>query len=247
MTKDVYRYALLIDGENISSEYIKTIIEEIAFKGEATIRRIYGNWTEPNLGPWKKILLDYSITPIQQFNNTNGKNSTDSALIIDAMDILYSGNVDGFALVSSDSDFTRLASRLRESGMTVVGMGEDKTPDAFVKACTEFKYLKKKKATSTKTNGAKPIAKDKESVQLKAYVDTIDKVIDENSDKNGWVKLSLVGGVLKNQYPEFTPQNYGYSKTTDFVKHLGYEIREEPDVNNKKSPNGILVYIKKKK
>lgn len=139
MNENTARFAILIDADNISSKYVKTIIEETSIYGEATIRRIYGNWTTPALEPWKSILLEYSITPIQQYNYTTGKNATDCAMIIDAMDILYSGNVDGFVLVSSDSDFTRLAARLRESGMTVIGMCEHKTPAPFVRACTEVK------------------------------------------------------------------------------------------------------------
>ena len=135
------RFAVLIDADNISDKYIKTILDELAAEGEVTYKRIYGDWTKPALAPWKKVLLEYSVTPIQQYSYTTGKNATDSAMIIDAMDILYSGNVDGFCLVTSDSDFTRLASRLRESGMMVIGMGEHKTPKAFTSACNKFKYL----------------------------------------------------------------------------------------------------------
>ena len=137
------RFAVLIDADNVSEKYIKGILDEISNDGVATYKRIYGDWTKPNLGSWKNVLLENSITPIQQYSYTTGKNATDSALIIDAMDILYSGNVDGFCLVSSDSDFTRLASRLRESGMTVVGMGERKTPSAFIAACHQFKFWRR--------------------------------------------------------------------------------------------------------
>lgn len=135
------RFAVLIDADNISDKYIKFILDEVSNDGIATYKRIYGDWTKPALGNWKSILLEYSITPIQQYGYTSGKNATDAAMIIDAMDILYSGNVEGFYLVTSDSDFTRLASRLRESGMNVVGMGEKKTPKAFIVACNKFKYL----------------------------------------------------------------------------------------------------------
>ncbi|HCU08250.1 MAG TPA: hypothetical protein DF480_04695 [Clostridiales bacterium] len=135
------RFAVLIDADNISDKYIKIILDEISNDGEATYKRIYGDWTKPALAPWKRVLLEHSVTPIQQYGYTTGKNATDSAMIIDAMDILYSGNVEGFCLVTSDSDFTRLASRLRESGMMVVGMGEKKTPKAFISACNKFKYL----------------------------------------------------------------------------------------------------------
>lgn len=136
-----HRFAVLIDADNISDKYIKFILDEISNEGVATYKRIYGDWTKPALAAWKNVLLEYSITPIQQYGYTTGKNATDSAMIIDAMDILYSGNVDGFCLVTSDSDFTRLASRLRESGMDVVGMGERKTPKAFIVACNKYKYL----------------------------------------------------------------------------------------------------------
>ncbi|MDD2216735.1 MAG: NYN domain-containing protein, partial [Eubacteriales bacterium] len=135
------RFAVLIDADNISDKYVKVIFDEISNEGVATYKRIYGDWTKPALGTWKSVLLEYSVTPIQQYGYTTGKNSTDAAMIIDAMDILYSGNVEGFCLVTSDSDFTRLASRLRESGMDVVGMGERKTPKPFVVACNKFKYL----------------------------------------------------------------------------------------------------------
>ncbi len=135
------KFAVLIDADNISEKYIKLILDEISNEGVATYKRIYGDWTKPSFGAWKNVLLEYSITPIQQYGYTTGKNATDSAMIIDAMDILYSGSVQGFCLVTSDSDFTRLAARLRESGMDVVGMGEKKTPKAFIAACNKFKYL----------------------------------------------------------------------------------------------------------
>ena len=135
------KFAVLIDADNVSDKYIKFILDEVTNDGIATYKRIYGDWTSPALVSWKKVLLDHSVMPIQQYSYTSGKNSTDSAMIIDAMDILYSGQVDGFCLVSSDSDFTRLAARLRESGMLVVGMGERKTPKSFISACNRFKYL----------------------------------------------------------------------------------------------------------
>lgn len=135
------RFAILIDADNVSDKYIKIILEEVANSGIATYKRIYGDWTSQRLTSWKNVLLENSIIPMQQYSYTYGKSSTDSAMIIDAMDILYSGNVDGFAIVSSDSDFTRLAARLRESGMQVIGMGEQKTPQPFISACNSFKYL----------------------------------------------------------------------------------------------------------
>lgn len=139
--QDEKRFAVLIDADNISAKYIKYILDEISNYGVATYKRIYGDWTRPNTASWKDVLLENSITPVQQYGYTVGKNATDAAMIIDAMDILYSGNVEGFCIVSSDSDFTKLSSRLRESGMLVVGMGEKKTPKPFIAACNQFKYL----------------------------------------------------------------------------------------------------------
>ncbi|HCM14005.1 MAG TPA: hypothetical protein DHW85_12605 [Lachnospiraceae bacterium] len=139
--QDDKRFAVLIDADNVSAKYIKYILDEISNYGVATYKRIYGDWTRPNTASWKDVLLENSITPVQQYGYTVGKNATDSAMIIDAMDILYSGNVEGFCIVSSDSDFTKLSSRLRESGMLVVGMGEKKTPKPFIAACNQFKYL----------------------------------------------------------------------------------------------------------
>ena len=155
------RFAVLIDADNVSAKYIKYILEEISNYGVATYKRIYGDWTKPNAASWKDVLLENSVTPIQQYGYTVGKNATDSAMIIDAMDILYSGNVEGFCIVSSDSDFTKLASRLRESGMMVVGMGEKKTPKPFIAACNQFKYLDvlaetEKKSMEMEENHAKP-------------------------------------------------------------------------------------------
>ena len=176
-------------------------------------------------------------------------NLRNCTMIIGAMDILYSGNVDGFVLVSSDSDFTRLAARLRESGMTVIGMCEHKTPVPFVRACTEVKYLDMIEQTvhPVVVVDEKPTVKrKKKNDPSNVYKKAIDKILEENSDEEGWVKLSLIGNRLKSQYPEFDPKNYGYRKTADYIKVLGYATREEPDLNNKQSTNGVLVYIRKK-
>lgn len=157
------KFAILIDADNIGSKYIKIILDEISKEGVATYKRIYGDWTSPTLAPWKQVLLEHSVTPMQQYSYTVGKNATDSAMIIDAMDILYSGKVDGFCLASSDSDFTRLASRLRESGMTVIGMGEQKTPRPFVSACDRFIYIDKilKASAPEKPSKEKPSKSEK--------------------------------------------------------------------------------------
>ena len=204
MTNTDRRFAVLIDADNVAARYIKIILDEISNEGEVTYKRIYGDWTKPALAPWKQVLLEHSVTPIQQYSYTTGKNATDSAMIIDAMDILYSGRVEGFCLVTSDSDFTRLASRLRESGMMVVGMGEQKTPKAFVSACNKFKYLDilaggAKQSKLTKAEKAAKLKAEKES---KAEKDTKDKNTKTEKDKkevkNG-PKIANVGNVSKHQ------------------------------------------------
>ena len=162
------RFAVLIDADNVSGKYIKLILDEISKDGVATYKRIYGDWTNPALVSWKSVLLDYSVSPIQQYSYTTGKNSTDSAMLIDAMDILYSGKVEGFCLVSSDSDFTRLAARLRESGMTVIGMGESKTPNSFIAACNKFKYLDILSAADEEAETEEQKQEPKKSAQKKA-------------------------------------------------------------------------------
>ncbi len=189
MTTDK-RFAVLIDADNISDRYIKTILDEMAGEGEVTYKRIYGDWTKPALAPWKKVLLEYSVTPIQQYSYTTGKNATDSAMIIDAMDILYSGNVEGFCLVTSDSDFTRLASRLRESGMLVVGMGEKKTPKAFTTACNKFKYLDilsgskaSSKASKSDSHKAAAKAEKEKAAAAKAEKERLEKEKAEKAEK----------------------------------------------------------------
>lgn len=167
------RFAVLIDADNVSDKYIKLILDEITNDGIATYKRIYGDWTSPTLSSWKKALLDHSVLPIQQYSYTSGKNSTDSAMIIDAMDILYSGQVEGFCLVSSDSDFTRLAARLRESGMMVVGMGEKKTPKPFVSACNRFRYLDVLARPGEEIGDPPPLDSDKK--ETRATQKTADK------------------------------------------------------------------------
>lgn len=198
MTNTDRRFAVLIDADNVAARYIKIILDEISNEGEVTYKRIYGDWTKPALAPWKQVLLEHSVTPIQQYSYTTGKNATDSAMIIDAMDILYSGRVEGFCLVTSDSDFTRLASRLRESGMLVVGMGEQKTPKAFVSACNKFKYLdilaggakqsKQAKADKAKAEKAKAEKEAKNKKEAKAgpkdaRVDKLPKAADKQPEK----------------------------------------------------------------
>lgn len=232
------KIAVLIDADNVSQKYLKYIFDEIANHGTPTYKRIYGDWTRPNMDSWKKVLLNYSLIPIQQYSYTTGKNSTDSALIIDAMDILYSQNVNGFCIVSSDSDFTRLASRLRETGMYVLGMGEKKTPQAFISACEKFKYLEViSSATAENGKTKKPPVKDEEEAHpekagmanVKEIAKAIRTIINDISDEDGWVHLGAVGSVLGKRYPDFDVRNYGFSKLTPFVVSLGqFEIQDRP-------------------
>ncbi|MCL2817396.1 MAG: NYN domain-containing protein [Clostridiales bacterium] len=249
------RFAVLIDADNISGKYIKQIFDEISNEGLATYKRIYGDWTKPQLASWKDILLANSITPIQQYGYTTGKSSTDCAMIIDAMDILYSGKVDGFCLVSSDSDFTRLASRLRESGMYVVGMGEQKTPAAFRSACHQFKYLdllaepvkySDKEKTEVKTEakpGNKPEVrrgnnrfkrKDSPLPDVSHILRELKSIINERSNDDGWAFLGEVGGILSKRCPDFDVRNYGFIKLSQFVNSLDeleVEMRPSSDIN----------------
>lgn len=206
--KEIKRFAVLIDADNISDDYIKTIMDEIVNFGVATIRRMYGDWTKEDKKGWKQTCLDYSITPIQQFENTSGKNSTDSAMIIDAMDILYANEVEGFCLCSSDSDFTRLAARLRESGKEVIGMGEkSKKPKALMSACETYKFL--------------------DVIKNEGQIDNFENLkkeilsIIDNSEMNGYALSSYIGTSLKRKHPEFDPRNYGCKKLLDLFEKLG--------------------------
>ena len=219
------KIAVLIDADNVSEKYIKFIFDEIPNHGTATYKRIYGDWTKPQLASWKNVLLNYSITPIQQYNYTTGKNSTDSALIIDAMDILYSKNVDGFCIISSDSDFTRLAARLREAGMYVIGMGEKKTPTPFISACEKFKYLEVLAGNITTVNNTDKILEKQQSpkeelANLGELIKSIKKIITERSDEEGWANLGEVGKTLTMRYPDFDTRNYGHSKLSSFIISL---------------------------
>ena len=215
------QFAMLIDGDNISAKYIAAILNELSDYGVATYKRIYGDWTSANAVKWKDVLLSNSITPIQQFSNVSGKNATDSALIIDAMDILYEGRVDGFCIVSSDSDFTRLASRLRESGMTVIGMGEEKTPDAFRNACSKFVRLENILETYVQDGGDIAYTsrgKKRTTVSRTAVENTIAGIITENENKGKATGLGEVGSRVGNKYPDFDVRSYGYSLLSKFLE-----------------------------
>ncbi|MDW5298574.1 MAG: NYN domain-containing protein [Sedimentibacter sp.] len=240
------RFAVLIDADNVSAKYIKYILDEITNYGEATYKRIYGDWTKPNTSSWKDVLLENSVTPIQQYGYTVGKNATDSAMIIDAMDILYSGNVDGFCIVSSDSDFTKLSSRLRESGMFVVGMGEKKTPKPFIASCNQFKYLdvlaesenkiaadsiqvknnqnKTESGMGTEDKNTKLSKNDnsKAMTDLNTIKMAIIKMVNENDDEEQSMNIGELGSRLVKRYPDFDVRNYGDTKLSRFLKKFDF-------------------------
>lgn len=205
------RYAVLIDADNVAPKYTKNILDELSNYGIATYKRVYGDWTRTNLAGWKNMALDNAITPVQQYSYTTGKNATDSAMIIDAMDILYSNNADGFCIVSSDSDFTRLAIRLRESGKHVIGMGEKKTPKPFSTACNLFKYLEVLAEEEVQTN-------DSDKVELKTLESAIIRIIAENANLEEEINIGELGSRLQGRYPDFDVRNYGYSKFSQFLK-----------------------------
>lgn len=245
-TKDL-RFAVLIDADNIPHRLIGGILEEIAKYGVPTFKRIYADWTKPHVAGWKTVLLDHAITPIQQYSYTTGKNSSDSALIIDAMDILYTGRVDGFCVVSSDSDFTRLATRLREAGMKVFGMGEQKTPAAFRAACDKFIYIEILEQPETDTKQIKlSELRKKEKVISKAdktLVSLISSSIKDVADEDGWAFLGELGNLLLKKRPDFDPRNYGFEKLLLLIKSLGQFEIDERDTGRK---NVKLVYIRAK-
>ena len=204
------RYALLIDAENVSAKYIKPILDELSKYGNVTYKRIYGDWTKSQSASWKEVLLQNSITPIQQFSYTYGKNATDSAMIIDAMDMLYTNDLEGFCLVSSDSDFTKLASRLRESGRTVIGMGESKTPTPFRKACDIFTELELL---------LDDIKDGKKNEVTKGQIEeSVIKIITENQNNDKETGLGEVGSRLVKLYPDFDVRRYGYSLLSKFLE-----------------------------
>ncbi len=210
------RLAVLIDADNTQATIIEGLLAEVAKYGTSSVKRIYGDWTSTALRSWKEVLLEYSIQPIQQFGYTKGKNATDSAMIIDAMDLLYTGKFQGFCIVSSDSDFTKLASRIRESGLFVYGFGEKKTPAAFVSACDKFIYIEVLRA---KINENEPITK-KSSVELKQdtrLVRILRNAVEASSDESGWAHLATTGSNIAKQSPEFDPRNYGYSKLGELL------------------------------
>lgn len=240
------RLAVLIDGDNIPSAYVKEMMEEIAKHGNPTIKRIYGDWTKPQLSKWKNVLLENAVTPIQQYGYTQGKNATDSAMIIDAMDILYSGKVDGFCLVSSDSDFTRLATRLREAGMNVIGIGEKKTPDPFIVACDRFIYieiLKSQVKDSAATNKEKESKKSDVDKITPKVIKLISHTISDVADDDGWAFLGDVGSLLQKKQPNFDSRNYGYQKLTPMINAIDkFEIESRENQKGRYK----LIYVRNK-
>ena len=234
------KLAVLIDADNISPKYVKVILDEAASFGVAACKRIYGDWSDARLKSWKDVLLNNSIIPIQQYSYTTGKNATDSAMIIDAMDLLYSGNLDGFCIVSSDSDFTRLAARLREAGKLVIGMGESKALGPFVKACDQFKYLDlildhgdlneaegNAPAASAAETSARAAAGDDTAINRDSIGRIIHGLIDEMDDGTGWVRTSRVGDQLIKRYPDFDVRNFGSKSLNKFLTSLAeLEVEE---------------------
>lgn len=246
------KLAVLIDADNVPYSNVKEMMEEIAKNGTPTIKRIYADWTKPTVSGWKSVLLENAITPIQQYSYTTGKNSSDSAMIIDAMDILYAEKVNGFCIVSSDSDFTKLATRLREAGMKVIGFGEKKTPKPFISACDKFIYLEILKSSSSdlekkiqepskqtvKIKKEEPISKvDKETIRI------LTKSVNDLADEDGWTFLANLGNYILKKKPEFDPRNYGFQKLLPLIKDTKKFIIDERDTG---VANVKHIYIKQK-
>ena len=260
-TKEL-KLAVLIDADNVPYSNVKGMMEEIAKYGTPTTKRIYADWTKPNASGWKSVLLEHAITPIQQYSYTVGKNSSDSAMIIDAMDLLYSDKVDGFCIVSSDSDFTRLAIRLRESGMKVIGIGEKKTPNSFIVACDRFVYIevlegaiKKTRAsasgrskapkTTTPSSGSKKQAEKETSSKIdNQTIELIESTLEAIGDDDGWAFLGDVGNLIVKKKPEFDPRNYGFSKLTPMLKSLTDILEIDERESDKKGIKHVYVRLR---
>jgi uncharacterized LabA/DUF88 family protein len=262
-TKEL-KLAVLIDADNVPYSNVKGMMEEIAKYGTPTTKRIYADWTKPNANGWKTVLLEHAITPIQQYSYTVGKNSSDSAMIIDAMDLLYSDKVDGFCIVSSDSDFTRLAIRLRESGMKVIGIGEKKTPNSFIVACDRFIYIEVLDGAIKKTrviaNGRskspkptvapvaeskKPAEKETSSNKIDSQtIELIEDTLDAIGDEDGWAFLGDVGNLIVKKKPEFDPRNYGFSKLTPMLKSLTDILEIDERESDKKGIKHVFVRLR---
>jgi uncharacterized LabA/DUF88 family protein len=230
--------AVLIDADNSQPSIIEGLLDEIAQYGVASVKRIYGDWTSTQLRGWKAHLLEHGIQPIQQFGYTTGKNATDSAMIIDAMDLLYTGKFEGFCIVSSDSDFTRLASRIRESGVSVYGFGERKTPKSFVSACDKFIYtenLRKDRIAVEQID----VTKEKKLIAL------LHDAVDDAADDSGWTNLGMVGQIVANKLPDFDPRSYGFKKLGELIRATeAFEIKDEDPLTNTR---GLFIRNKRKR
>lgn len=242
MVKDI-KLAVLIDGDNIPSKYVKEMMEEITKYGTPTIKRIYGDWTKPHLTKWKDILLENAIAPIQQYSYTTGKNATDSAMIIDAMDILYSDKVNGFCLVSSDSDFTKLATRLREASMLVFGIGEKKTPEPFIVACDKFIYLEILKKSSEKPDSSGESKKSNIDKITPKIIRFLKNSVADAADEEGWAFMGDVGSLILKKRPNFDSRNFGFEKLTPLFNSLNqFEIEQRTQSSGKSK----LIYVRNK-
>jgi len=243
------RLAVLIDADNVPYSNVKGMMEEIAKYGTPTIKRIYADWTKPTVSGWKGVLLENAITPIQQYSYTTGKNATDSAMIIDAMDILYSEKVEGFCIISSDSDFTRIAMRLREAGMKVYGIGERKTPSPFIAACDKFTYIEiinapLKGTTEIKVGGVHEKEHRAPSQTVDAEtLNLIEMSINDVADENGWEFLADVGNLINKKQPDFDPRNFGFYKLTHLIKRQKQFEIDERDSNDSRIKH---VYVRNK-
>ena len=260
-TKEL-KLAVLIDADNVPYSNVKGMMEEITKYGTPTTKRIYADWTKPNANGWKSVLLEHAITPIQQYSYTVGKNSSDSAMIIDAMDLLYSDKVDGFCIVSSDSDFTRLAIRLRESGMKVIGIGEKKTPNSFIVACDRFVYIevlegaikktrtimngrsKSPKSTALNSGSKKQAEKETPSKIDNQTIELIEDTLEAIGDDDGWAFLGDVGNLIVKKKPEFDPRNYGFSKLTPMLKSLTDILEINERDSDKKGIKHVYVRLR---
>jgi uncharacterized protein (TIGR00288 family) len=239
------KLAVLVDADNTQASIVEGLLAEIAKYGVASVKRIYGDWTSTNLRSWKDKLLEFAIQPVQQFSYTTGKNSTDSAMIIDAMDLLYTENLDGFCVVSSDSDFTRLAARLREDGKLVLGFGQRKTPKPFVAACDKFIYteiLRESEEERESSGGRDSMPKPAADLKLdRKAANLMRAAVEDAADEFGYAYLGSVGTYIMNRQPEFDPRNYGYRKLGDLIKASGLF-----DIDERASPTdqGKQIYIK---
>ena len=223
-TNNENKLAVLFDADNVPYSHVKQMLDEITKYGNPTIKRIYGDWTKPSISGWKSVLLENAIIPVQQYSYTTGKNATDSAMIIDAMDILHLGQVDGFCIVSSDSDFTRLATRLREAGKYVIGIGEKKTPKPFIVSCDKFIYIEILGNNETpnvhESKTTKEVSKPTKTKDIigNDIINLLNQSIDDLADDSGWAFLADVGNLILKKKPDFDPRNYGFSKLTPLIE-----------------------------